>query len=437
MKELEVSAKTIEEATRVALEQLGVSKEKVDIIVIKKGKSGILGIGAEDARIKVILADEGVLKSEDIGHVDEIAKQVLVDLLKIMGIVASVAVTKTNDPDTPVVLNIEGDELGVLIGRRGQALSSLQYLVRLIVSEKAKKWTSINVDVDWYKKRHYDSLKDLAIFEKSIETRNNSPKFIFFEGPPTANGNPGIHHVLSRVYKDVIPRYKTMKGYCVPRKAGWDTHGLPVELEVEKMLGFTGKAQIESYGVAKFNNLCRDSVFKYLKQWNALTERIGFWLDMDHPYVTLDNSYIESCWWAIKQLWDKGLIYQGYKVTPHCPRCGTSLSSHEVALGYKDDAVDPSVYIKFRVHSVPSRLADNQIAGFSLKKAISEGKVYFLAWTTTPWTLPGNTSLALAPDADYSLIEYKDEYLIFARALMEQVGLTDGRVIVSYKGSEL
>ncbi|MDD5312996.1 MAG: isoleucine--tRNA ligase [Dehalococcoidia bacterium] len=279
--------------------------------------------------------------------------------------------------------------------------------------------------------------KENRIFEKSIETRENLPKFIFFEGPPTANGNPGIHHVLSRVYKDVIPRYKTMKGYCVPRKAGWDTHGLPVELEVEKMLGFTGKAQIESYGVAKFNNLCRESVFKYLKQWNALTERIGFWLDMDHPYVTLDNSYIESCWWAIKQLWDKGLIYQGYKVTPHCPRCGTSLSSHEVALGYKDDAVDPSIYIKFRINKLPAGLKEKKVEGFSLQKAISGGKVYFLAWTTTPWTLPGNTSLALAADADYALIEHKDEYLLFARALMEQAGLKDSRILAIYKGSEL
>jgi len=279
--------------------------------------------------------------------------------------------------------------------------------------------------------------KENRIFEKSIETRENLPKFIFFEGPPTANGNPGIHHVLSRVYKDVIPRYKTMKGYCVPRKAGWDTHGLPVELEVEKMLGFTGKAQIESYGVAKFNNLCRESVFKYLKQWNALTERIGFWLDMEHPYVTLDNSYIESCWWAIKQLWDRGLIYQGYKVTPHCPRCGTSLSSHEVALGYKDDTVDPSIYIKFRINKLPAGLKEKKVEGFSLQKAISDGKVYFLAWTTTPWTLPGNTSLALAADADYALIEHKDEYLIFARALMEQAGLKDSRILATYKGSEL
>lgn len=285
--------------------------------------------------------------------------------------------------------------------------------------------------------RVLDLWKKNRIFEKSIETRKTSPKFIFYEGPPTANGNPGIHHVLSRVFKDVIPRYKTMKGFCVPRKAGWDTHGLPVELEVEKMLGFTGKAQIESYGIAKFNQLCRESVFKYLKQWDTLTERVGFWVDIDNPYVTLDNSYIESCWWAIRQLWDKDLIYQGYKVTPHCPRCGTSLSSHEVALGYKDDTADPSVYIKFKIHSVSPSIRDNESGSFSLSEAIKDGKAYFLAWTTTPWTLPGNTSLALAADAHYAVIEHDGEYLIFARALMDAVGLGDRPVLQVIRGEEL
>jgi len=282
-----------------------------------------------------------------------------------------------------------------------------------------------------------DLWRERRIFQKSIDARSSSPRFIFYEGPPTANGNPGIHHVLSRVFKDVIPRYKTMKGFCVPRKAGWDTHGLPVELEVEKQLGFTGKAQIEDYGVAKFNALCRESVFKYLKQWDSLTERIGFWLDMDHPYVTLDNSYIESCWWAIRQLWDRDLIYQGYKVTPHCPRCGTSLSSHEVALGYKDDTVDPSVYVKFRIQTLPPAVAADASGGFTLVDAVSRGKVYFLAWTTTPWTLPGNTSLALAEDADYAVIAMGEEYLIFARALVEQVGLGDQPALKTFKGGQL
>ncbi len=274
------------------------------------------------------------------------------------------------------------------------------------------------------------------IFAKSIESRKNAPRFIFYEGPPTANGNPGIHHVLSRVFKDVIPRYKTMKGFCVPRKAGWDTHGLPVELEVEKQLGFTSKTQIEEYGIAKFNQLCRESVFKYLKQWNSLTERIGFWVDIEHPYVTLDNSYIESCWWAVRKLWDKGLIYQGYKVTPHCPRCGTSLSSHEVALGYKDDTVDPSVYIKFKIARLPG-LTDDSEAEFSLHKAVKEGRAYFLAWTTTPWTLPGNTSLALSAEADYGVIEYQGDYLLLATALMDAVGLGDKPILKILKGKEL
>ena len=181
------------------------------------------------------------------------------------------------------------------------------------------------------------------IFERSVEARKGSPRFVLYEGPPTANGRPGIHHVLARVFKDVIPRYKTMKSYYAPRQAGWDTHGLPVELEIESKLGFSSKADIEQFGIDKFNARCRESVFSYLEEWNAMTERIGFWVDLEHAYITMDNSYIETVWWSIKQMWDKGLVYQGYKVTPHCPRCGTSLSSHEVALGYQDDTEDPSV----------------------------------------------------------------------------------------------
>jgi len=185
--------------------------------------------------------------------------------------------------------------------------------------------------------------EEQEIFNKSIEIRERGPHYAFYEGPPTANGSPGVHHVLSRLYKDIVCRYKAMKGYHVPRKAGWDTHGLPVELEVERSLALTSKAQIEEYGVARFNDHCRQSALKYIKEWEAMTERLGCWLDMEHPYITLDNSYIESCWWIIRKLWDKGLIYQGYKVTPHCPRCGTSLSSHEVALGY-EEVDDPSVW---------------------------------------------------------------------------------------------
>ncbi|MBN1369781.1 MAG: class I tRNA ligase family protein, partial [Dehalococcoidaceae bacterium] len=191
--------------------------------------------------------------------------------------------------------------------------------------------------------------KDRNIFTRSVEARRGKPLFVFYEGPPTANGNPGIHHAISRIFKDVVPRYKTMKGYYVPRIGGWDTHGLPVELEVEKALGFKSKADIENYGIDRFNAKCRESVFKYLKEWNAFTDRIAFWVDLDNAYITMNNSYIESGWWTIKKMWDDGLVYRGYKTAAHCPRCGTSLSSHEVAQGYEENTVDPSVYIKFKL----------------------------------------------------------------------------------------
>ena len=275
--------------------------------------------------------------------------------------------------------------------------------------------------------------KERGIFNKSIEAREGAPHYAFYEGPPTANGRPGVHHVLSRLFKDVICRYKTMKGYHVPRKAGWDTHGLPVELEVESSLGFTNKAQIEKYGVAQFNQHCRESAFSYIKEWEAMTERIGCWLDMEHPYITLDNNYIESCWWIVKRLWDEGLVYQGYKVTPHCPRCGTSLSSHEVALGYRDDAEDPSVYIKFKLErsSVATTPLEPLLSSFHLKP------VYLLAWTTTPWTLPGNTALAVAPDAEYSVMEGNDDHLIMASALVGKVGLEGYREVRKVKGADI
>ncbi|HSW58369.1 MAG TPA: isoleucine--tRNA ligase [Dehalococcoidales bacterium] len=270
--------------------------------------------------------------------------------------------------------------------------------------------------------------KEKSIFEKSVETRKGAPRFTLYEGPPTANGNPGIHHVLARVYKDIIPRYKTMKGCYAPRIAGWDTHGLPVELEVEKKLGLSSKTQIEEYGIARFNEKCKESVHGYLANWNKMTERIGYWCDMQHPYVTMDNEYIESVWWTIKQLWDKGLIYQGYRVTPHCPRCGTSLSSHEVAQGYVDDTVDPSVYPKFRVIS---------FADSSLKSYLSQKPVYLMAWTTTPWTLPGNTALAVSAPADYAVLENGESFIILADQLREKVGLNDLKVIEVIKGSKL
>ncbi|MFC1993598.1 isoleucine--tRNA ligase, partial [Chloroflexota bacterium] len=269
------------------------------------------------------------------------------------------------------------------------------------------------------------SWKKKKVFERSVEARQGTPRFVLYEGPPTANGNPGIHHVLSRIFKDVIPRYKAMKGYYTPRIAGWDTHGLPVELEVERELGLSSKAQIEEYGVAQFNARCRASVFRYLKEWEAMTERIGFWVDLKHPYITMENTYIESVWWAIKQMWDKGLIYQGYRVTPHCPRCGTSLSSHEVALGYQDDVEDPSVYIKFK------------LVEQSRQKLNLDQPAYLLAWTTTPWTLPGNTALAVAADAEYAVVETDSEYLIMATTLLAAAGLDGYKVVSRVRGREL
>ena len=223
--------------------------------------------------------------------------------------------------------------------------------------------------------------KENNIFEKSVE-KNKGNEFIFFEGPPTANGRPGIHHVLARAFKDLIPRYKTMQGFQVNRKAGWDTQGLPVELEIEKNLGISGKPEIEKYGIEKFNKKCKESVWKYKDEWEKMTERIAFWVDMEDPYVTYDNDYIETLWWIIKQIWDKDLLYRDYKVVPYCSRCGTSLSSHELAQGYKENTEDPSVFIKFKIKN-------------------TKKDEYFLVWTTTPWTLPSNVALAVGKKVDY------------------------------------
>ncbi len=222
------------------------------------------------------------------------------------------------------------------------------------------------------------------VFERSLAKREGAEVWSFYEGPPTANGRPGSHHVLARVFKDVYPRYKTMCGYRVPRKAGWDCHGLPVELEVEKQLGISSKQEIEELGIAEFNRRCRESVFEYVEEWNRLTERIGFWIDLDDPYVTLEDDYIESVWWSLRKLWDEDRLYEGHKVVPYCPRCGTALSSHEVAQGYKD-VEDPSIYVRF-----PLLDDDGEETGESL-----------LVWTTTPWTLPGNVAVAVAPEVTY------------------------------------
>ena len=253
------------------------------------------------------------------------------------------------------------------------------------------------------------------IFEKSIEDRKDAPTYMFYDGPPTANGKPHIGHALTRVIKDMIPRYRTMKGYKVPRKAGWDTHGLPVEIEVEKELGINGKEQIEGYGVAPFIEKCKESVWKYKGMWEEFSDVIGFWADMNDPYVTYHDSYIESEWWALKQIWDKGLLYKGFKVVPYCPRCGTPLSSHEVAQGYKD-VKERSAIVRFK------------------KK---DENVYFLAWTTTPWTLPSNVALCVNPDEDYVKVKQGDYTYILANALVETVLKEDYTVLETYKGKDL
>ena len=277
--------------------------------------------------------------------------------------------------------------------------------------------------------------KEHQIFERSVAERKQGPRFTLYEGPPTANGSPGIHHVLARVFKDVMPRYKTMKGFCAPRKGGWDTHGLPVELEVEKELNISSKPEIESYGIGEFNARCRESVFRYVKDWVAMTERIGFWIDMDNPYVTLDNGYIESCWWILKQLWEKGLIYHSTKTVPHCPRCMTTLSSHEVALGYKEDTPDPSVYVKFAV--TPDLKGASEAA--KLRLAGSRLPTYLLAWTTTPWTLPGNTALTVAPDATYAVLylPQRQERLVMAQSLVSATVKEEAFVVGTLKGGDL
>ena len=265
--------------------------------------------------------------------------------------------------------------------------------------------------LDYWKKRD--------VFRRSVDDRPDAPLFMMYEGPPTANGSPGIHHVLARVFKDVISRYRTMKGSRVIRKGGWDTHGLPVEMAVEQELGLSSKRDIEEYGIAEFNKRCRESVFRYVKDWEVMTDRIGYWVDMDDPYVTLETDYIETGWWILKQLWDRGLLYQDRRGTPHCPRCVSSLSSHEVALGYRENTPDPSVFIKFEATAWPGDVP-----------------AYFLAWTTTPWTLPGNTALAVDSDAEYSVVSVADHQLILATALLKVLH-DDYSVIETLRGSQL
>ncbi|MCU0640197.1 MAG: isoleucine--tRNA ligase, partial [Candidatus Krumholzibacteria bacterium] len=252
------------------------------------------------------------------------------------------------------------------------------------------------------------------IFRRSIDEKDGANPFVFYEGPPTANGRPGVHHAMARTIKDIVCRYQTMKGHRVIRKAGWDTHGLPVEIEVEHKLGLDGKDQIEKYGVAAFNRECRASVFTYLDEWHEFTRKLGFWLDLDDPYVTCTNGYMESVWWILRQFWDKEMLFEGHKIVPYCPRCGTSLSSHEVSQGYKDVA-DPSIFIKLKI--------------------VGED-AFFLVWTTTPWTLISNVALAVGADYDYVKVLHKGEALILAESLL---GVLDGEyeVIEKMKGAAL
>ncbi len=263
--------------------------------------------------------------------------------------------------------------------------------------------------------------KQARIFEKTVEQRQGAPEYVFYEGPPTANGKPGVHHVLARAFKDMFPRYKIMRGYHCSRRGGWDTHGLPVEIEVEKQLGFTNKQQIEEYGIDKFNELCRKSVFTYIQDWERLTDRIAFWVDLEDAYVTYTNDYIESVWWILKNFWDRDLLYKGYKVVPYCPRCGTPLSDHEVALGY-EEATDPSVFVRMPL--------------------VDQPEVSLLVWTTTPWTLPGNVAVAAHPDVDYVIVQRENngsqEKLILARSLVEKVfGDEEILVLETFKGKKL
>ena len=263
-------------------------------------------------------------------------------------------------------------------------------------------WHPVGPASDWtqMEERVLGRWHERDVFQRSMEQRRGADPYVFYEGPPTANGRPGSHHVLSRVFKDIFPRFHTMRGRFVERKAGWDCHGLPVELEVEKQLGISGKPEIEAYGIAEFNRRCRDSVGEYLDEWERLTDRIGFWVDMSEAYRTMDTDYVESVWWSLATLFDKGLVYESDKVVPYCGRCGTALSSHEVAQGYKD-ITDPSVYVRFPLVDEP---------GTSL-----------LVWTTTPWTLPANQAAAINPDTAYAVVAVGDERLVMAEALVPAV----------------
>ena len=272
--------------------------------------------------------------------------------------------------------------------------------------------------------------RDEDTFGQQVSSRKDGKPFIFLEGPPTANGKPGIHHVVARTYKDLVCRWKAMEGHFVERKGGWDTHGLPVEIEVQKRLDLMSNEAIEAFGMAEFNEECRNSVWTYEQAWREMTERMAFWVDLDDPYVTLHNNYVESCWWALKQMFDKDLLFRGHKVLPYCPQTGTSYSSHEVALGYKE-VVEPSVYVKFK---------------------LTDEDASVLAWTTTPWTLPGNVGLAVGPDVTYVRVRIDQpagdnwegrggaevgEVVIIAKDLFKEVIRHHATILEEFSGSDL
>ena len=278
-------------------------------------------------------------------------------------------------------------------------------------------YKKVSTDLDFCAREQavIDFWRENDVFKASCEKNKGKEEFSFYDGPPTANGKPHIGHILTRCIKDLIPRYKTMQGYNVLRIAGWDTHGLPVELEVEKLLGLDGKEQIEEYGEMPFIEKCKESVWKYKSEWEKMSERVGYWADMENPYVTYKDDYIESEWWALKKIHEKGLLYKGYKILPYCPRCGTALSSHEVAQGYKD-VKEVSIFVKFKV---------------------KEEDAFFLAWTTTPWTLPSNVALCVNANETYVLAKHGDDNIYIAKELVEKVLGEDAQIIKEFKGSEL
>src|SRR5581483_6934118 len=286
---------------------------------------------------------------------------------------------------------------------------------------------SSRVDIPKLEEEQLAFWRENKVFERTLEGREDRPRYVFYEGPPTANGRPGIHHVLARAFKDLFPRYKVMNGFYVLRNGGWATHGLPVEIEVEKELGLKQKRDVEAYGIARYNEKCRESVLRYVGDWERLTERMGFWVNLENAYITFRNEYIQSVWWILSQFWDKGLLYQDYKIVPYCTRCGTPLSSHELDLDAYRDVDDPSIYVRFRLKDEP--------------------KTAFLVWTTTPWTLPGNVALAVGKDVDYVMVEGPAQYgpegaterLILAEALVGKALKNPEQytVVRRMKGSEL